>query len=156
MCVLAYCMIMGRCRLHTLFHTWQFNTSCMLSDMKIIVLLESTYFCMPCFRCVFLQHIHSLYFPLQQLHALFFLCAQLIVIHAFIPTFLFSEIVGFIIFNIAHLSCSYLLYSFFFTGIRDLMIPRGSIKVWSYFNFSFEISGRNSILNFIWFSDAAL
>lgn len=44
----------------------------------------------------------------------------------------------------------------FFKGIRDLMIPTGSIKVWSYFNFSFEISGWNSILNFIWFSDAAL
>lgn len=50
------------------------------------------------------------------------------------------------------LICYIPFFSFFyFTGIIDLMIPTGSIKVWSYFNFSFEISGRNSILNFIWF-----
>lgn len=112
--------------------------------------------CVSCILGVFFkQCLSSMHIPLPQ-SALLLLFAQFIVIHAFVPTFLFLQIVSFIIFNMAHLSCSYLLYSFFFfffyfTGIIDLMIPTGSIKVWSYFNFSFEISGRNSILNFIWF-----
>lgn len=87
----------------------------------------------------------------------FVLLAHFVVFHVFIPTFLFVKIVSFIIFNMAHLSSSYLLYSFFFSsGFWALMIPTGSIKVWSHFNFSFEISGWNSIRNFMWFSDAAL
>lgn len=72
----------------------------------------------------------------------------------FIPSFLLKLLVSlYLTWPICPVS---ICYTPLFPGMRDLMIPTGSIKVWSYFNFSFEISGWNSILNFIWFSGAAL